>query len=159
MTVADQIHEYIKAQLAKIRVGQEITLLGGQAYAFKTDAGALVDTNLEYTEHPDLMPSLVYYPGENTTTMEGAPEPELGMENHLLPFSVEGFISCGKAGTEAEWLKQDISCALKADPWFGGLIEDLSGFTADSSIQLGGEVFAIVKVSAQALYTVPFGSE
>lgn len=159
MTVADQIHQYIEAQLAKIRLGQQITLFGGQAYAFQTDAGQLVDRNLEYTEHPDCMPSLVYYSGSNSTTMDGDPAPDLGMENHLLPFSVEGFIECDKAGAEGRQLVQDISCALKADPWFGGLIERLDSFETDSSIQVGDQIFAIVKVSAQALYTVPFGSE
>lgn len=159
MTVADQIHQYIKAQLAKIRIGQQIVLSNGAVHTFQTDAGTLVDTNLEYTEHPDIMPSLVYYPGENTISTDRDPEPELGMENHHQPFSVEGFISCDKAGTEAGQLKQDIVCALRADPWFGGLIEDLPGFTSDYSVQVGEDVFAIVKVSAQALYTVPFGSE
>lgn len=159
MTRADQIQEYLLAQLAKIRMGQQVILLGGQPYAFRTDAGQLVDTNLEYTEHPDDMPSLVYYPGEKTTNLDRDPAPELGMENHLLPFSIEGFIECDKAGTEAGWLKQDIGCALKADPWFGGLIEVLDNFSADSAIQVGDQVFAIVKVSAQALYTVPYGSE
>jgi len=159
MTREAEIHQYIKAQLAKIILGQQITLFGGQVYTFQTGAGQLVDTNLEYTEHPDVMPSLVFYPGANSTTLEGDPAPEPGMENHLLPFSVEGFIECDKAGTEAWQLRQDISCALKAEPWWGGLIESLNGFEADSSVQVGDQVFAIVKISAQALYTVPFGSE
>ena len=159
MTIAEQIIAYIETQLAKIRLGQQITLHGGGSYTFRTDAGRLVDRNLEYTEHPDDMPSTVLYPGGNTSSVDTDPEPELGMENHTLEISVEGFIESDKAGTEGEWLKADISCALKADLFWGGLIERLVTFNAESAVQVGDKVFTIVKVGLTALYTAPYGSE
>jgi len=159
MSVADQIDSYLKAQLGKVVRGGIIILFGGGTYTFQTDAGQLVDKNLEYTEHPDDMPSLVYFTGRNSTDFASDPQPELGMENHLQELSVEGFIECDKAGTEGDQLKQDISCALKADPFWGGLIEHLESFESNVAIQNGETVFAVVKVSATALYTVPFGSE
>lgn len=156
MTVADQIDTYLRTQLQKIRTGQTITLFNGMTYAFRTDAGRLVDKQLEYTEHPDDMPALVFYTGKNTSTVEDA---ELGMENHLQEVNIEGFIACDKAGTEGDNLKFDITAAIKADPWFSGLLTDMQGFETDAAIQIGDDVFAIVKVSFSVLYTVPFGSE
>lgn len=157
MTIADQIDTYIKTQLAKIRLGQQITLFNGSVYTFQTDAGQLVDKHLEYTEHPDDMPSIVMYTGKNTTVVDDTVE--LGMENHTLEVSLEGFIESDKAGTEGDQLRQDITCVIKADPFFGGLIIELQNFETDQAIQIGDIVFTIVKVSFNVLYTVPFGSE
>lgn len=159
MSIADQIDTYIKTQLAKIRTGQTITGFLGNVYTFQTDAGQLVDKHLEYTEHPDDMPSIVFYTGKNDTAMDGDVPPELGMENHLQECSIEGFIADDKAGTQGDALKVDISVAIKADPYFGGLIEQFSGFSTDSSVQVGDTVFSIVKVGFSVLYTAPFGSE
>jgi hypothetical protein len=159
MRVADQLDAYIAACLRKIIAGQTVTLYGGEIYTFQTSAGAQVDKNLEYTENPDVTPSIVFYTGKNSTHFDGDPEPELGMENHLQELSVEGFIECDKAGTEAECLRQDIVCALRHDPWWGGLIENLESIETDISINIGETVFGIVKFSSSALYTVPFGSE
>lgn len=159
MTVSDQIDDYLRTQLGKIRVGDHITLFNGQTYIFRTDAGRLVDKHLEYTEHPDDMPSIVFYTGKNTSALDGDPAPELGMENHTLEISVEGFIESDKAGNEGDDLKLDISCALKADPYWGGLIVAMQGFETDSAIQIGEEIFTIVKVGFSALYTSPYGSE
>lgn len=159
MTKADQIDTYIKTQLAKIRVGTTITTFLGDTYTFKTDAGQLVDKHLEYTEHPDAMPGIVFYTGKNDSDLNGDVPPELGMENHLQECSIEGFIADDKAGTQGDALKIDISVAIKADPWFGGLVEQFSGFSTDSAIQVGEEVFSIVRVGFSVLYTTPFGSE
>lgn len=157
MSVADQLKSYLRARLEQIRLGNTVALLDGQVYAFQTDAGQQVDLNLEYTEHPDVIPSLVLYTGKNSTVVDETVE--LGMESHLQEFSVEGFIYCDKAGTEAEALRQDISCAIKSDPFCGGLVEELRGAESETAIQIGEEISAVVKFSAQALYTVPFGSE
>ena len=157
MTIADQIDAYIKTQLQKIRLGRQITLFNGSVYTVRTDAGQLVDKDLEYTEHPDDMPSIVIYTGKNTTVIDDTVE--LGMENHLLEVSLEGFIESDKAGSEGDQLCQDISCAIKADPFFSGLIIELQNFETDQAIQIGDLVFTIAKVSFNLLYTVPFGSE
>ena len=159
MSVSDQIDTYLRAQLGLIRLGQHITLPGGLVYSFRTDAGQLVDKQLEYTEHPDDMPSIVFYTGKNTSSLDGDPAPELGMENHTLEVSVEGFIESDKAGNEGDDLKLDIACALKANPYWGGLIEAMQGFETDSATQIGDVVYTVVKVGFSALYTAPFGSE
>lgn len=159
MSVADQIDTYIKAQLAKIRVGQNITTFLKSTYTFQTDAGQLVDKHLEYTEHPDAMPSLVFYTGKNDSALDGDVAPELGMENHIQEVSIEGFIADDKAGNNGDKLKTDISVAIKADPWFGGLIEQFQGFNTDSAVQVGDTVFSVVKVGFSVLYTAPIGSE
>jgi hypothetical protein len=159
VSIAEQLDPYLRTQLEKIRVGQQITLPGGLVYTFRTDAGQLVDKQLEYTEHPDEMPAIVFYTGKNTSTLEGDPAPDLGMENHLQEITVEGFIESDKAGTEGDDLKLDIACALKADRYWGGLIEALQGFEVDSSTQIGDVVFSVVSVKFSALYTAPFGSE
>ncbi len=157
MSVSDQIDSYIKTQLGKIRLGQQITRFDGSTYNFQTDAGQLVDKHLEYTEHPDEMPSIAMYTSKNTTLLDDTVE--LGMENHLLEVSLEGFIESDKAGTEGDLLRQDISCAIKADPFFGGLIIELQNFETDAAIQIGDVVFTTVKVSFNVLYAVPYGSE
>lgn len=159
MSVAEQIDTYIKTQLEKIRIGQSITTFLNHTYIFQTDAGQLVDKQLEYTEHPDDMPSLVFYTGKNDSALDGDVAPELGMENHIQEISIEGFITDDKAGSEGDKLKNDISVAIKADPWFGGLIEQFQGFSTDSAVQIGDTVFSVVKVGFSVLYTVPVGSE
>ena len=156
MTVAEQIDAYLKAQLQKIIVGATVPMYRSGDYTFRTGAGRLVDKQLEYTEHPDDMPSIVLYSGKNVSSFEDA---ELGMENHLQEISIEGFISCDKAGTEGDDLKNDITAAVKSDPWFGDLILELQNFESDVAIQIGDTVFAVVKVSFTALYTAPYGSE
>ena len=156
MTIAAQIDAYLKTQLQKILIGQSIRLFNGYVYTFRTGAGRLVDTQMEYTEHPDDMPALVLYSGKNSSNVEGA---ELGSENHLQEISIEGFIACDKAGTEGDYLKNDITVVIKSDPWFGGLIMELQDYEADSAIQIGDEVFAVVKVTFTVLYSAPFGSE
>lgn len=157
MSIADQIDTYLRSRLSLIRKGASIPLFGDREYSCQTDAGQQVDKNLEYTEHPDILPSVVYYTGPNTTMVDDTVE--LGMENHLQEVSVEGFIECDKAGTEADQLRLDIAAALRGDPWWNGLILELQDIKTDISIQNGEDVFAVVKFSANALYTCPFGSE
>lgn len=156
MTIAAEIDAYLKTQLQNILIGQSVKLFNGKTYPFRTNAGRLVDSQLEYTEHPDDMPALVLYSGKNSSSVEGA---ELGSENHLQEISIEGFISCDKAGTEGDDLKRDITAVVKADPWFGDLIMGMQGFETDVAIQIGDEVFAVVKVSFTVQYSAPFGSE
>ena len=159
MTIADQIDTYLRTQLSKIRVGQTITLFNGTVYTFRTDAGRLVDKQLEYTEHPDDMPAIAFYTGKMSTSFDGDTPAELGMENHTLEVSVEGFISSDKGGTEGDNLRLDITCALKADPWWGELILAMDSFETDSSVQIGDEVYSVARVSFNAIYTAPFGQE
>lgn len=156
MSVAEQIDSYIRAQLLKIRIGAQIQLLDGTPYVFRTDAGRLVDRQLEYTEHPDDMPGIVYYTGRATSTTEGA---ELGTETHIQEISIEGFIASGKAGAEGDNLKTDITAAIKADPWFGGLIMGLSAFESDVAVQVGDSVFCVAKVAFSVSYSAPYGAE
>jgi hypothetical protein len=167
MSVADQIDDYLRAQLEKIRQGGTVTLFGGQVYTFKTDAGQLVDKNLEYAEHPDDRPMIAFFTGKNQTIIDDTVE--CGMENHLQDISVFGAIACDKAGTEAALLVNDLSAALKADPWFGGLIDEIQGFEVDVDIQISDTtaedeeadpaVYAIVSAKFSALYTCLYGSE
>lgn len=159
MTIAGQIDNYIKNQLLKIRVGQTITLFSGLTYTFRTDAGRIVDKQMEYTEHPDDMPALVYYTGKHSVSTDGDIPAELGMENHTVEVLIEGFILSDKAGSQGDDLKLDITCAIKQDPWCGGLILAMTNFETDSAVQIGEEVYSVVKASFSVLYTAPFGSE
>jgi len=159
MTIADQIDIYLKTQLAKIRTGQTITLFNGTVYTFRTDAGLLVDKHLEYTEHPDARPSIAFFTGKNVTSTDGDPAPELGMENHTLSITVQGFIESDKAGTEGDDLKLDLVSALRGDPWWNGLIVDVQNFTTDSAVSVGDIVYTDVNITFDVLYTAPFGSE
>lgn len=157
MTVSDQIDTYLRAQLAKIRLGSSVALHYGGSYTFQTDAGQQVDKHLEYTEHTDIMPSVVFYTGSNASDEDETVE--LGMEKHTLDISIEGFIEDDKAGSQLDALKNDISAAIKADPWFGGLLDQIQGFKSDGSIQVGDTVFSIAKVDFQAVYTAAYGNE
>lgn len=157
MSIADSIDNYIKTQLEKIQAGRTIARFDASVYTFQTDAGQLVDKELEYTEHPDQMPALVFYTGKNQTIIDDTVE--MGWENHLQEISIEGFVECDKAGTEGDQLAQDITAVLKADPWWGDLILEMQGFETDVAIQVGDTVYAVVQVKFSALYTAPFGSE
>lgn len=157
MTIADQIDSYLRTQLAKIRLGASIGLHSGGTYTFQTDAGQQVDKHLEYTEHADIMPSIVFYTGSNASDEDETVE--LGMEKHTLEISIEGFIEDDKAGSQLDALKNDISAAIKADPWFGGLLDQIQGFKSDGSTQVGDTIFSIAKVDFQVVYVAPYGAE
>jgi hypothetical protein len=156
MSIAEQLDPYVKEQLQKIRIGQNIPIYGLGSYTFRTDAGQLVDKQMEYTEHPNDMPSIVFYSGKHRSTTEGA---ELGMEIHQQEISIEGFIACDKAGSEGDDLKADITAAIKSDPWFGSRIDQLLNYETDVAIQVGDAVFSVVKVSFTASYSALYGSE
>lgn len=159
MTIADAITVDLLARLAAIRQGNSVTLLTGGVYPYQTDAGQLVDLNLEYTEHPDDMPSLVLYPGTNTSSESGDVPPELGQENHTQEYSIEGFIEDDKAGTNGKLLANDIAAAVKSDPWFGDKVVQLNGFNTSTSTQVGDTVYSIARVGFSVLYAAPYGSE
>ena len=159
MTIAEQIDNYLRTQLEKIHQGQTITMFGGETYTFRTEAGQLVMKNLEYTEHPDDMPSLVFYTGKNSSSVTGDFPAELGMESHLQDVNVEGFIECDKAGTEADDLKTDIAAVIKCDPFLGGLVDLIQDYQSDVAISAGETVYAVVSVKFTAVYQAPYGSE
>ena len=158
MTINEQCDNYLRGQLQRIITGQTITLVTcGLSYAFRTAAGAVVDKNLEYTEHPDDMPALVFFSGRHSSSTDGA---ECGMELHTQEYSIEGFIECNKDGDAGDDLRTDITAAVKADPWWGGLLwQELQNFETDVAIQNGDTIFAVVKVSFSAVYAAPYGSE
>lgn len=150
MTVQAQIDAYIAALLATI------TTVNG----YQTDAGAAVYKDLEYTVHPDVMPSIAWFPGEMQSGVEVGPvPPEMGETNHSYPMSWEGFIADTLDGAEGRKLKADLIKELYADFRFGGLIEIIDSCKSSVAVQAGDEIFSIVQVSFTIYYTTPFGQE
>jgi hypothetical protein len=157
MTISSRIDSYLKTLLEQIIEGSAVTTWGGVSYIIQTDAGRLVDKGLEYTEHPDAMPSLVYYLGKNRTVLDESVC--LENEHHELEISIEGFISDDKAGLQAEALQTDLAVVIKKDPCFGGLLMQMRDYSSEASTQIGDSVFSVVKVAFTAVYAAPFGSE
>ena len=150
MTVQDQIDSYVANRLATITV----------ANGYNTDAGLNVFKELQYTEHPDVMPSIAWFPGELQTGVEVGPTPpEMGEVNHLYPMSWEGFVADDLDGAQGRLLKADLNKALFADPHFGGLIEIVDGCKSSVAVQAGDEVFSIVQASFTIFYVTPYGQE
>jgi len=150
MTVQTQIDNYIAALLATITI----------ANGYQTAAGAAVYKDLEYTAHPDVMPSIAWFPGELQSGVEVGPvPPEMGEQNHLYPMSWEGFIADTLDGAQGRKLKADLIKALYSDYRFGGLIEILDGCKSSVAVQAGDDIFSIVQVSFTILYVTPYGQE
>lgn len=150
MTVQAQIDAYISALLATITV----------ANGYQTDAGASVYKELEYTAHPDIMPSLAWFPGDLQTGVEVGPvPPEMGEINHQYPMSWEGFIADDLDGAAGRKLKADLVKALFSDYRFGGLIEIIDSCKSSVATQKGDGTFSIVQVSFTIFYVTPFGQE
>ena len=150
MTVQTQIDNYIAALLATITI----------ANGYQTAAGAAVYKDLEYTAHPDVMPSIDWFPGELQSGVEVGPvPPEMGEQNHLYPMSWEGFIADTLDGAQGRKLKADLIKALYSDYRFGGLIEILDGCKSSVAVQAGDDIFSIVQVSFTILYVTPYGQE
>lgn len=157
MTIAAAITMYILGKLATIRTGNTVAMLSGGIYPYKTDAGQLVDVNLEYTEHPDDLPQLVLYPGDNSSYIDESCE--LGTENHSQEYIIEGFIADDKGGDQGRALANDIAAAIKSDPWMGERISMLQNFKSSTSTHVGETVFSIAQISFSAVYVAPYGSE
>ena len=150
MTKQAQIDSYIAALLATITV----------ANGYQTNAGAAVYKELEYTAHPDVMPSIAWFPGELQSGVEIGPvPPEMGETNHSYPMSWEGFISDTLDGAAGRALKADLVKALYADWRFGGLIEIIDSCKTSVAVQAGDDIFSIVQLSFTIYYTTPFGQE
>ncbi len=150
MTIQDQIDSYIAGLLATITT----------ANGYNTDAGAAVYKNLEYTEHPDVMPCIAWFPGGKQTGVEiGPAPPEMGEVNHAYAMSWEGFIADDLDGAQGRLLKADLVKALYADFRFGGLVDVIDGCTSSAAVQAGDEVFSIVQVSFTIFYVTPYGQE
>jgi hypothetical protein len=149
MTIKAQIDSYLDTLLAGIL----------QANGYRTDAGADVFRELEYTERPDVTPCLIIYRGEHTSGVEGDIPPGIGEANNFYPIGVEGFIDDTKDGAEGEKLRADIVRALRSDPLFGGLTEPLIDIKSSTSVQQGEEVFSCVQVAFTVFYVTAFGEE
>jgi len=157
MTIADQIDSYLRAILATIRQGATVTLLNGSTHTFLTDIGCRVEKHQEYAERADERPYIVLFTGKNSSVTDDTVE--CGSEKHLQDISVEAVLDDDKAGAQGDAAKADLATALKSDPWFGGLIDELQGFETDVDIQVGDEIFSIVRASFTAMYFCPYGSE
>jgi len=150
MTIQAQIDSYIATLLATITI----------ANGYQTAAGAAVYKDLEYTAHPDVMPSIAWFPGELQSGVEVGPvPPEMGEQNHLYPMSWEGFITDTLDGAQGRKLKADLIKALYSDHRFGGLIEILDGCKSSVAVQAGDDIFSIVQVSFTIFYVTPYGQE
>lgn len=150
MTKQDQIDSYISALLKSITI----------ANGYQTDAGASVFKELEYTAHPDAMPSIAWFPGDLQSGVEIGPvPPEMGEQNHLYPMSWEGFIADNLDGSEGRKLKSDMVKALYSDTRFGGLVEIIDSCKSSVAAQAGDDVFSLVQVSFTIFYVTPFGQE
>lgn len=150
MSVLDSIDSYIAALLATI------TIAGG----YQTDAGANVYKNLEYTEHPDVIPCIAWFPGDMQTGVEVGPvPPEMGETNHSYPMSWEGFIADDLDGSEGRKLRADLIQALYRDFRFGDLIEIIDSCKSSVAVQAGDDIFSIVQVSFTIYYVTPYGQE
>lgn len=156
MTVSSQIIAHIAARLALIRAGSQISRYRSASYTFKTSAGERVCLNSEIGEYSEELPVVALFPGTIASSLEGA---ELGMQISTLGFTIGGEIESDKAGTEGNDLLTDITATIKADPWFGGLIDEIHDWTGEVSVQVGERVSAIVKITFTVTYTVPYGSE
>lgn len=150
MTHQDQIDAYIATLLATITV----------ANGYNTNAGDNVYKQLQYTEHPDVMPCIPWFPGDLQSGTDVGPFPaEMGQVNHLYPHTWEGFIEDDLDGAAGRMLKADLVKALFSDPYMSGLVEIIDGCKSSVAVQAGDEIFSIVQVSFQVLYTTPYGSE
>ncbi len=147
MTIKEQIDSRIETILAGIRI----------VNGFQTDAGANVFKNLEYTERPDVIPCIAWFPGEMSSGADGDTPPSLGEENHFYPVTVEGYIADDKRGTSGEQLRTDIVRALRADNTLGGLAEQIQEVKSSLAVQEGDEVFSLVQVSFTIFYVTPWG--
>lgn len=150
MTVQNQIDTYIANLLATITI----------ANGYQTDAGGSVYKELEYTAHPDVMPSIAWFPGDLQSGVEVGPvPPEMGETNHMYPISWEGFIADDLDGFEGRKLKADFIKALYSDCRFGGLVEVIDSCKTSTAVQKGDETFSIVQCSFTIFYVTPFGQE
>jgi hypothetical protein len=131
----------------------DITVAGG----YNTDAGQHVYWELEYTEHPEVIPSLALFRGEQVSGFGGDVPAGLGEENHQYPFHVEGFIEDDKLGTNGEKLRADIVRRLRQDPTLGGLAEEIQQISSSVAVQQGEEVFSCVQVSFTVFYVTLIG--
>ncbi len=150
MSVQDAIDTYIGNLLA--------TILTANGYS--TSAGADVHKDLEYTIHPDVMPSIAWFPGELQSGVDIGPvSPEMGDTNHIYPMSWEGFVADTLDGAQGRLLKADLVRALYSDPRFGGLIELIDGSKSSVAVQAGDEIYSLVQVSFTIFYVTPYGQE
>ena len=147
MTVGDGIDARLKQILGSIRV----------VNGYQTEAGANVYLELEYTEHPDVFPSLVVFRGKLTSGLEGDTPPELGQENHFYPQSIEGFIVDDKSGTQGRRLLADLQKALRSDNSLGGLAEQIQTIEGSTAIQQGDDVYSLVQLSFVVFYVTAWG--
>ena len=161
MTAGEQIDSFLRTQLRKIRLGQTVNLVNGTVYNFRTDAGRLVDKRAGYSENPDNRPFICYFPGKRSQGFDIGPIAETGYVNFQREYTVEGIIDCTNEGTAGEDLEADLCAILSSTPYFGGLlVSNPDSLETDINIVANGmEIFAIVSLKFNVIYTVPYGSE
>lgn len=110
--------------IAALRARFEGILVAG---GYRTDAGNNVTINDEVKTEAPQFPCIMIFPGESRDSLAGETPPSQGEENHYLPVEISALIEDDAAGSRGEALRQDLLKALKADIYFGGLAEGLSG--------------------------------
>lgn len=147
MTVKAAIDAYLTDLFSGIRL----------ANGYRTDAGADVFLELEYTEKPEVIPCLCLYRGELSSGTAGPVPPCCNEDNHLYPWAIEGFIADTKDGAAGQLLEADIIRRLGSDPSLGGLIESQEDIKSVTAVEQGDDVYSTVKVSFTAFYVTPRG--
>ena len=140
------------------RLGQVLSGIT-KANGYNTDAGLHVYRELQYTEHPDVMPSICWFGGESTSGNDGDVPPCMGETNHLWPISIEGFISDDLDGAEGEKLRQDIEKALWSDVTLSGLCEPIESMRSSVSVSAGDDIFGMVKTDLTIFYVTARGAD
>jgi hypothetical protein len=140
------------------------TALAGitQANGYHTDAGLHVHLRREFELEPPEKPALILWPGDVSSGIDGDVPPSLGEENHLLPFEIEGYITCNERGDETEELRQDILKVLRANEDLGGETEGYSGNLSSTFevMQAGdGGMLGHVQVKGTIFFCTLYGSE
>lgn len=148
MTTRDQIIARLEQVLSGITV----------ANGYNTDAGLHVYRELEYSEHPDITPSLAWFGGECTSGNDGEVPPCMGEENHLWPINIEGFIDDDLNGSAGESLRVDILRALRMDYTLSGLCEPIENIRSSVAVSAGDEIFSTVQVALTIFYVTAYGA-
>jgi hypothetical protein len=148
MTRRDQII----IRLEQVLTG--ITKAGG----YNTDAGLSVHRELQYTEHPDVMPSIAWFGGECVSGNDGDVPPSMGEENHLWAISIEGFIPDDLNGAAGESLRTDIVRAIRSDYTLAGLCEPIENIRSSVAVSAGDDIFSTVQVGMTIFYVTAYGA-
>jgi len=157
MTQKETIEAKLLELLATIRPGATIQV-NGSAQSFETDAGSLVTVEQEYTETPDSLPVISLFRGDHAIRHD-LPGVSLSHDGHSPAMSIEGEILSDKRGTEGEQLRRDITRVIRSDEFAAVLLLPPDNIVGSSTVVLGEETIAQVKVNFNAYYRTPLGEE